>query len=269
MTDYKNILSILNTTCRISPLERTLRGVFLLIFYCLLFNSFSQDSKSIFQTANAYYQNKQYAEAEKMYLLLLKKDKKNATAYYNLGNTYYHLKQYSNAILNYEKAKKLEPESKYIQHNINLTNNKLFSKIEFSKEFFVTKHIKNVAHAKSSQGWSIFMLIFFWIAVLSVCIHFFFNKRILFRIGIIACLFSFLFAFFTYSSYKDEHQQNFAIIMQSNAYIKSAPVENMNAATAVQSGLKVEIIDTDKNWFKIKLPNDKTGWIEKNSLELI
>ena len=35
----------------------------------------------------------------------------------------------------------------------------------------------------------------------------------------------------------------------------------------VQSAGK--IIDTDKNWLKIKLPNDKTGWIEKNNLELI
>lgn len=248
-----------------------------LIYYislvsCFLFLvpcSFSQDSKSIFQTANTYYQNKQYEEAEKMYLLLLKKDKKNATAYYNLGNTYYHLKQYSSAILNYEKAKKIKPDSKYIQHNINLTNNKLFSKIEFSKEFFVTKQLKNVAHTKSSEGWSIFMLVSFWIAVVFICIHFFFSKKILFRIGITVGLLSFLFAYFTYSAYKDEHQQNFAVVMQANAYMKSAPVETMNAATAVQAGLKVEIIDTDKNWFKIKLPNDKTGWIQKSSLELI
>jgi uncharacterized protein YgiM (DUF1202 family) len=57
--------------------------------------------------------------------------------------------------------------------------------------------------------------------------------------------------------------------MQSNAFIKSAPVETMNAAQAVQPGLKVEIIDTDKNWLKVKLPNDKTGWIQKSNLELI
>ena len=60
----------------------------------------AQDSKSLFQTANSYYQNKQYEEAEKMYTLLLKKDKNNANAYYNLGNTYYHLKNYPSAVLN-------------------------------------------------------------------------------------------------------------------------------------------------------------------------
>lgn len=229
----------------------------------------AQDAKSLFHTANAYYQHKQYEEAEKIYLLIIKKDKKNANAYYNLGNACFHLKQYPDAVLYYEKAKKLQPDSKYIQHNIDLTNNKLLSKIEFSKEFFVTKQLKNVVHAKSSESWSIFMLVSFWIAVILMCIHFFFNKKMLFRMGFLIFLASVIFAYFTFTSYKAEHRQNFAIVMQNNAFMKSAPVETMNAATAVQTGLKVEIIDSDKNWLKIKLPNDKTGWIQKNSLELI
>jgi len=109
----------------------------LLVTFCLLLGAANaQDSRSLFQSANVYYQNKQYDEAEKMYLLLIKKDNKNANAFYNLGDTYFHLQQYANAILYFEKAKKLQPDDKSIQHNIELTNNKLFSKIEFSKEFF-------------------------------------------------------------------------------------------------------------------------------------
>lgn len=57
--------------------------------------------------------------------------------------------------------------------------------------------------------------------------------------------------------------------MQQNAYMKTAPVESMNAATAVQAGLKIEIIDSDKNWKKIKLPNGKMGWIEISQIEFI
>lgn len=229
----------------------------------------AQDSKSLFQTANTYYQNKQYEEAEKLYLLLIKKDKKNANAFYNLGNTYYHLKKYASAVLYYEKAKKLEPESKYLQHNINLTNNKLFSKIEFSKEFFVTKKLKGFAYTKSSNSWSIYMLSAFWLAVLLVCIHFFYGKKLAFRIGIVLLLISGIFAWFTYLTHKSENNQDFAIVMQENAYYKTAPVESMNAATAIQQGTKVQIIDSDKNWWKIKLPNDKTGWIERRQIELI
>lgn len=244
----------------------------IVLFGCWLFTfGFlkAEDPKSLFQTANTYYQNKQYEEAEKMYTLLLKKDKNNANAYYNLGNTYYHLKNYTNAILNYEKAKKLQPDNEYIAHNIELTNNRLFSKIEFSKEFFVTKQLKNVVHTRSSGSWSVFMLVALWISVIAFCIHFFSTNKFLFRSGVLFFMTSLILAGFTYSSFKSEHLHNFAIVMQSNAFIKSAPVETMNAAQAVQPGLKVEIIDTDKNWLKVKLPNDKTGWIQKSNLELI
>jgi tetratricopeptide (TPR) repeat protein len=244
--------------------------LFLTTYYLLLVTfAHAQDSKSLFQTANEYYKTKQYEEAEKMYLLLLKKDKQNANAFYNLGNTYYHLKQYSNAVLYYEKAKKIQPDDKKIQHNIELTNNKLFSKIEFSKEFFVTKQIKETVKSKPSKSWSIFMFIALWLGVILMCVHFFFSNKTLYRIGMLACLLSILFAYFTYSAFELEHQNNFAIIMQQNAYMKTAPVESMNAATAVQVGLKVEIIDSDKNWRKIKLPNGKTGWIEISQIEFI
>ena len=46
----------------------------LFTFYLLLGTAGAQDSKSLFQTANSYYQNKQFEEAEKIYLLLIKKN---------------------------------------------------------------------------------------------------------------------------------------------------------------------------------------------------
>ncbi len=249
--------------------SQKLKYLLLITFYLLLGAANAQDSKSLFQTANSYYQNKQYDEAEKMYLLLLKKDKNNANAHFNLGNTYFHLQQYAEAVLNFEKAKKLQPDNKTIQHNIDLTNNKLFSKIEFSKEFFVTKQIKNSVQAKSSKSWSTYMLFALWFGIILMCIYFFTTNKFAFRIGLVASLCSLLFAYFTYTAFKNEHQQNFAIVMQQNAYIKSAPVESMNAATAVQTGIKVEVIDNDKNWRKVKLPNGKMGWIELTQIDLI
>lgn len=247
-----------------------IKYIFLFCLMCFALGRLSaQDSKSLFQTANSYYQNKQFDEAEKMYNLLLLKDKNNANAYYNLGNTYYHLKQYPNAILNYEKAKKIQPDNKYINRNIELTNNKLFSKIEFSKEFFIAKELKNVAHTKSSATWSYFLLVALWLSALSFCIYFFNSKNSLFRIGSIALLFTFFFSYLTYSAYQSEQQHNYAIVLQQNAYLQKSPVENTDTTQFIQAGLKVRIIDDDKNWVKVKLPNDKIGWLQKNSIALI
>jgi len=229
----------------------------------------AQDNKTLFQTANSYYQNKQYGEAEKIYLLLVQKDAQNINAYYNLGNTYFHQNQYAYAIWSYEKALKLQPDNKYILHNIEETNNKLFSKVEFSKAFFVTQQLKQMAHRRSSSGWSMLMLLTLWLGVLLYCIHFFTTNRTAYRMGLITLIISMLFAGFTYNAFRREHDTDYAIVLQPNAYLKSAPVESLNTATALQTGIKVQIIDTDKDWMKVKLPNDKIGWIEKSRLGLI
>ena len=235
----------------------------------LLFNAKAQEASSLFQTANTYYKNRQYDEAEKLYLLVLKKDSKNVNALYNLGNTYFHLKQFPYAVWYYERALKLNPDSKYIKHNIEETNNKLFNKIEFSKEFFVTKQLKGLVHATSSNGWGTYLLIALWLGSISMVIYFVTKHNLFYKIGITALLVAVLFGWFTYSTFAKEHQQDYAIILTTTAYLKNAPVETMNAADTIQTGVKVQIIDADKNWRKIKLPNDKTGWIEKSNLGLI
>lgn len=243
---------------------------FLTTYYLLLVTfSYAQNTKTLFETGNSYYQNKQYAEAAKMYELVLQKDKQNFNTLYNLGNAYYHLQQYPEAILYYEKAKKINPDNKYVLQNIALTNNKIFSKIEFSKEFFVTQKIKNLTHSKSSDAWSKYMLCFFWISVITLCIHFFYGKSVLFKIGLFAIIVSIIFAILSYTTYKNEQVQTFAIIIKNDANLKTKPVKDQVGTTNIPAGTKIQIIDNDKNWYKIKLPNDKVGWIENSVISLI
>lgn len=250
-------------------MKTNIRILLLLLLSIPLVATYAQDTKAMFQTANSYYQNKQYDEAEKLYLMILKKDKNNANAYYNLGNTYFHLQQYSNAVLYYERAKKLHPDSKQIQHNIDLTNNKLFSKMEFSKEFFVTKKIKGLAHTQSSNTWSIYFLTTLWLAVVLLSFHFLKSKPLAFKSGALLLVLALLFSYFTYITYQSEHRNDFAIVMTANTYLQKSPVASSDTTNAVKAGTKIKIIDTDKNWCKIQLPNDKTGWIAAANIELI
>ena len=241
-------------------------GIFLMSPFSLLK---AAGSEEIFSSANKYYLNKQYAEAEKLYLLILKKDAENVNALYNLGNTYYHLQKYPEAILYYERAKKWNPDDKAINQNILLTNNKLFSKIEFSKEFFVTKWVKGTVLGKSSAFWSVWMLVSLWLGVLLVCSYYFTINKSALKAGVLVLGSTLLLAFFTRLAYTKEQTKDFAIVMQKNAYIKKAPVESMNAADSIPMGIKVEIVDSDKNWYKVRQPGGKEGWIDNRSVELI
>ncbi len=229
----------------------------------------AKDVQSIFETANTLYKNKQFELAEVRYLEVLKVDAKNAKANYNLGNTYFHLNQLPKAILYYEKAKKYASSDKNIEHNLKLANNKLFTKMEFSKEFFVTKWIKNLVYHKTSHNWSILFFIFLWLSIVLIVINFFKKNKLVFKSGWLLLLVACILGWFTYKSYQFENTHGYAIVIEEHAYYKSKPVETISAAVAIQAGTKVEIIDADKNWRKIKLPNDKIGWINRNSIQEI
>ena len=98
----------------------------------------------------------------------------------------------------------------------------------------------------------------------------FYNKKSIYKtVGILSLLAGITFSFFTFKSYHAEHKNNFAIVMRENVLLKKTPVENANTTDTLFPGTKVELLDIDKKWYNIKLPNDKTGWVENDILEKI
>ncbi|MDB5227173.1 MAG: hypothetical protein JWN78_1366 [Bacteroidota bacterium] len=243
-----------------------------ILLYFILFSvsSFSQDTKTLFKTANSYYKSKQFDEAGHFYLLVIAKDKNNVNAYFNLGNTYYHLQKYPEAILYYEKAKKLDPGNKYIDKNLSLTNNKLFSKIEFSREFFVTKYSKNFLNSRSSNQWSHWMLACLWLSSIFFCFYFFGKSTLSRKFGIILFLLSLCFGYLTYFRYKQEKVSEYAIVFLDKTPVQRTPVASSKITDSLQAGIKVKLTDRDANcWIKIELPNGKEGWVQHAALESI
>ncbi len=242
-----------------------------LLFLILLLHGFlpAQPAQTLFESANAYYGQKQYEEAAKMYLLVLKKDKDNLHARYNLGNCYYHLKDFPAAILHYEKARKLVPEDKQIAHNIQLANQQLFEKTEFSKDFFVTKAVKNFITGTSANTWAIYWLLVFWICAVAWCVYFLFGKNAGKSIGQITLPFVLLLAYFVYHAYTEKNKTHFAIVMQAPSLLQESPVQSAAAKDTLKAGTKVELLDRDKGWMKVQLQNGKSGWIQQAQLESI
>lgn len=259
-----------NNTYNFSPLEWGSRAVLYLLLLTIFSGStFAENNQSVFKTANTYYSNKQFDEAEHFYLQVLQKDRNNVNACYNLGNTYFHLKKYPEAILYYEKAAKLQPDNKYIRQNLSITNNKLFSKIEFSKEFFVTRYSKNFFNNRSSNQWSHWMLITLWLAVICMCIWFFYQLPFFRKSAGFSFLLAAFFALATYSRYQQERSSEYAIVFSDKTPLQKTPVATSVATDSIQAGMKVKLSDKDGGWIKIELPNGKSGWIKNNSVEKI
>src|SRR4051812_4383220 len=107
--------------------------VFILCFPLLIM---ADDSQSLFNKGNTFYQKEEYDKAIEQYDKLLKQGYESSELYYNLGNSYYKTGNIPSSILNYERALKLSPSDEDIILNLKLANLKIIDKIEPLPQLF-------------------------------------------------------------------------------------------------------------------------------------
>ncbi|HRU40317.1 MAG TPA: tetratricopeptide repeat protein, partial [Candidatus Goldiibacteriota bacterium] len=97
---------------------------FLSAFSALAFAS------SDFNEGNKLYLNGKYNEALGQYQNFLKNEPDRYEGYFNAGNALFRQEQYDQALGMYKKAQELNPKDPDIQHNIEVTNEKIRQKAE-------------------------------------------------------------------------------------------------------------------------------------------
>lgn len=245
--------------------------IFLYIIFAQLIKANNIDE--LYKSANNLYKNQQYDSALTVYQSLLQQGIYQSDVYFNIGNAHFKKKQIGKAILNYERAKKLNPDDEDINFNIEVANSKLIDKIEPLPLIFYKKWWNNVSELFSISAWSKIAIICTFIFSISIAIFFItrvvFIKKFLFYNSIlmlIVVILSILFA-----NYKSNliNNNNYAIIMPISLTVKSSPDAKSTDLFVVHEGLKVEIIDNIEEWSEIKLANGEKGWVKNTNFEKI
>ncbi len=69
--------------------------------------------------------------------------------------------------------------------------------------------------------------------------------------------------------YSFSTQKTNAILMEANAYVKSAPSSQSEDLFILHEGTKVLVLEKFNDWTKIKLSDGMIGWLESNVVEEI
>ena len=226
-----------------------------------------------YDKASKLYKSGNYAEASMQYQNLVNDGKRSTALFFNLGNCYYKTGDYAKAILNYERAKKIAPADEDIEYNLKLANAKASDKIDPIPQLFYEKWWSIFITTFSPTEWSAFAIITLWIAVGIFLIYLFAKtvekkKKSFYASAIIFCLSLCLFIV-ARSANQLIYNYSFAIIMDSSAYAKSAPDEKGTNLFLLHNGTKVEVIEEQEGWKKIKIANGNTGWMANAALENI
>ncbi len=229
--------------------------------------------KRTFADANRLYLEQKYDSAIVRYRSIIDGGAESGGIYFNLGNAYYRLGKISYAILNYERARTLEPDDEDIQFNLQLANLRIPDRVDPVPTLFVYRWADAVLSAMSpaTMAWVLYALFVLLLAALSTFLmsRRFAPRRISLIAGVVCVVLLVLGgSALAYRSYRSDHEV-YAIVIADVANIKAAPDAGGNDLFVIHGGLKVQILDTVNDWQKIRLADGKIGWIPKSDIEPI
>lgn len=237
------------------------------------FTAFASGDQALMQQGNEAYQKQNYEMAIDCYKTIVSHGNEGAVLFYNLGNAYFKNKQTAEALLWYERALRLDPSNEDIKHNIAFANLQITDKLEVLPELFIVRWWNGISESLSVTTWAILSIVFASIFAISIAVILVSKRRWISILALILAFLSLVIAIFSliFAQHETKRyiQQPEAIVMQSVVNAKGTPDEAAASLFVIHSGLKVVVTDRVGQWVEIKLPNGEKGWIEASAMEVI
>lgn len=246
------------------------------ILFLSFFSSFALKAENLdnaWDSANAAYARGRYEDAIKMYEQILAANKESAGLYFNLGNAYFKTNNTGAAILNYERAKKLDPDDENINANLKIATQKTEDKIEPAPQFFLSQWQNNITDLMNEKSWSLLLIICIAASLLLYSVYVISDGKALKQFGFfggsVLLVVSVSLFFIARSKYYSTVNSNSAIITSASATVTGSPSEKGTRLFILHEGTKVNILEKEDDWTEIKIPNGNVGWLKSSALEEI
>lgn len=243
------------------------------IFLILAIELFALNAADEFKKANEYFNKGDYQKASSLYQTLIDSGYKESEIYYNLGNSYFRLGSITYAILNYERAKRLDPTDDDIDFNLKIANLKIVDKFEPVPKLFIIEWYESVVNLFYSGSWGIIIISSIWVFFICILLLLFMKlpglRKFISLLAFISLTLFFISGILGYYSYKHENSKNQGIIFNPSVYVKSAPDPGSTDLFILHEGTKVIVMEYIDKWIQIKVENGNVGWIKRNEIEII
>jgi tetratricopeptide (TPR) repeat protein len=217
-----------------------------------------------FEMANRFYEKKDYASAIRMYESVLEQGKESAVLYFNLGNAYFKSGELGFAVLNYMKARRLDPGDDDIRHNLEFARR--FSQVQMEGvqlnpiNSFVLSIVEPYSFNTVAWVWSIvfvllivMLIVRFGMALTGPAV----------RAGMVVVVtllvVSSSLAVF---KYRHDYLTRWAVIVAEDSPVLTGPTEQSDVLLEGAPGLVVEIIEQSGPYYNVLFENKRRGWMK-------
>ena len=230
-----------------------------------------ESSKSL---ADSAYAQEDYVEAARLYQALIDSLGESAVLYYNLGNCYYRQDSIARAILNYERARLLDPTDDDLAFNLEMARTKTVDKVAPANDMFFVTLFRSLVLSMTVRGWKMLGICAFLFMLLSIAVYLFVPALTAKKIGFtVAVLLLIICIFANIAAAQQRSQINHrtgAILMAPSAVVKSTPSASGTDLFILHEGTHVQIIDdTMREWVEVRMSDGKEGWLQRSEIEVI
>ena len=225
------------------------------------------DPNYLFYKANTLYEEGNYSGAINEYSKLLSQGMESGSLYYNLGNSYFKNGEIGHAVLNYERAKRLIPRDGDLKSNYKFALSRIKSSLPETYGSW-SKRALAVFNAMTLNEITLILSAVFLAAVffLIYCLYIPVSGRY-FRM--IVSGFLIVFVIVAFSLFKRiSVLEREAVIVSGSPEALFEPFENATKHFTLYKGMKVYVLQSKKEWLKIRRSDGKVGWIMDRNAEI-
>jgi tetratricopeptide (TPR) repeat protein len=230
----------------------------------------AQSPEELMKKANKSYQEQNYSTAIDGYNKILSQGYESGTLFFNLGNAYFKDGRLGSAIYNYERGLKLSPNNEDLAYNLKIANARTFDKITEVPKLFIVAWWEGLVTMFGVSGWSIIVVVAFWILLASIAVYFFSRKnsfqRIAFMCGSISLSVMIVLIALLFARLTRETSANYGILIESTYSVKVTPDLKSKDAFVIHEGIKFKVEDSVGEWIRIRLIDGKIGWVQKSAV---
>jgi tetratricopeptide (TPR) repeat protein len=227
--------------------------------------------KDEFSRANEQYQDKQYDAAIAGYQSILRQGFESAPLYFNLGNAYFKKGDLGNAILNYLKARRLDPTDEDIRSNLEFARRLTSVQLEGVTLNPVTSLLESITASwrLNSLAW-ISSLLFILVIAILIARYGFAIVNPLVKPGLIVALILLMASsYLTTFKYRHDYLTRRAVIVAAQSEVRTGPSEQSDLELQGEPGLVVEILGESSGYYNVLFENQRQGWVKKESVAVI
>lgn len=230
-------------------------------------------NQALWASANKAYIEGQYPQAVLDYEAILSSGEFSSALYFNLGNAYFQQNRLGKALLNYYRARNLDPTDEDILYNLETAQARTKDKIDPIPSFFLVRWIDSLGSLFSSNGWAVLSLSLFLICLVGIFVWLISGslslRKLGFFLGFICGVLFFVSLAYSYSLGREQLDESGGVVVNSAAPIKSSPSSGGTDLFILNEGTYLEVLQQLEDWSEIRVADGNKGWILSSAIELL